>query len=104
MTSPRVFGANSLYPCLGSCGRRNFPNTKGFQHTQIGEGVDDRGPAVIFAHLSLDDSGIQAVAELFELVHNFLGKAALVAAAVVLPASATIGGDVFRNGSADVWP
>ena len=97
MTKPGILGANSPYPRPTSCGRRNFPNPDGLRHAQIGKGVDDGGPDVRFGHLPLEGSGVQAVAQLLQPVHHVLGDAAPVVVAIVLPASAALGGDVFEN-------
>ncbi len=97
MINLAVLGANSLYPRLTSCGRHHLPNPDGLRHAQIGKGIDDGGADVRFGHLPLEGSGVQAVAQLLQPVHHVLGDAAPVLVAIVLPASAALGGDVVEN-------
>ena len=68
----------------------------------MGEGVDDRRPDVGFVHWSLEGSRVKAVAHLLQAVHHVLGEATPVIAALVLPASKSLGRDVLEDGIARV--
>ena len=68
-------------------------------HAQISRGVVDGGPDEGFAHLPLEGSEVQAVAQLLQPVHHVLGRAAPVVSAIVLPAGAVLGGETVENGS-----
>jgi len=98
MAAPAVLGANCTDRRFPSCRRRNLPYPDGLRHARIGEGVDDDGTDVAFAHLALEASGGRAVVEWLQPGHHVFGKAAPRVAAIVLPASAAFAGDVSDDG------
>jgi hypothetical protein len=98
----RIVGKTLPVSRAASCGGRNLPYPDRLRHAQVGKGVEDGGANVSFCHLSLEGSGVQAVAQLLQPVHHILGDAAPVVAAIVLPAVESLGLDFLEDGVAGV--
>ena len=92
-----VFGKLSLFSRPFSCSRRNLPYPDRCRHPEIGKGVEDRGRDMSFGDLPLEGPGVRSVAQWLQPVHPVLGDAAPVVAALVLPATASLGFDLLED-------
>lgn len=99
MTSRSYFGMpRSVFFRSVSCSRRYLPYLGGVRQARACKsGLDYRASDVDFGHLPLEAPGIQAMLQLFQLVHHAFRDAAPLVDAVIFPAAGFISVEAFEK-------